>query len=240
LADFFRITITFKNDCVEDEKETLFDYLSTLYNNGQILNDYQLIKKDDDYFAFLTVPDKNALDPKFNSIYTNKYLNDIETKLDYLGENIDIGECCSCKEPSWYMLYADFASNESPIVCGDCGHEIPLYKIKHIMEEEEHFSILSWQKVYKSIDKIWMYCLSDRFSKKQLSDPNSQLSKIGMKICAELEKVLKKPVYYFLYQPNKMTENCPKCKGKWEKSKRTKTVDFVCDDCRLATDDPTK
>jgi hypothetical protein len=28
------------------------------------------------------------------------------------------------------------------------------------MNEEEHFSILSWQKVYKSIDNIWMYCLS--------------------------------------------------------------------------------
>jgi predicted nucleic acid-binding Zn ribbon protein len=111
------------------------DYLATLYKNGQILNDYQLVKKDNAYFAFVTVPDKNALDPRFNIIYTNKYLHDIETKLDYLGENIDIGECCCCNEPSWYMLYADYASNESPIVCGDCGHAIPLYKIQHIMRE---------------------------------------------------------------------------------------------------------
>ena len=240
MAYFIRMTITFKIDCVENEIDTLFNYLSTLYKNGQILNDYQLIKKDNAYLAFLTVPDKNAIDPKFNNSYTNKYLNDIETKLDYLGENIDIGDCCCCKEPSWYMLYADYASNESPIVCGDCGHEIPLYKIHHIMGEEEHFSILSWQKVYKSIDNIWMYCLSDRFSKRQLSDPNSQLSKNGIEICTELEKALKKPVFYFLYQPYKMTENCPKCRGKWKKSKRTKTVDFVCENCRLATDDPTK
>lgn len=87
---------------------------------------------------------------------------------------------------------------------------------------------------------VLMNCLSDRFSKRQLSDPNSQLSKSGMEICTALEKVLKKPVFYFLYQPNKITKSCPKCKGEWRKSKQTKTVDFVCDDCRLATDDPTK
>lgn len=240
MADFFRMTIMFKNECVEDETEFLFDYLATLYKNGQILKDYQLVKTDNAYFAFLTVPNKDAIESRFNNIYTNKYLHDIETKLDYLGENVDISECCCCNESSWYMLYADYASNASPIVCGDCGHEIPLYKIQHIKSEEEHFSILNWQKAYKSVDNIWMYCLSDRFSKRQLSDPNSQLSKSGMEICTELEKVLRKPVFYFLYLPNKMTPNCPKCGRRWKKSKRTKTVDYVCEDCRLATDDITK
>jgi predicted nucleic acid-binding Zn ribbon protein len=240
LADFYKMTFTFKNNFVEDKEETLFDYLSTLYKNGQTYSDYQLVKKDHTYVAYLTVPDKNALDPRFNSTFTNKYLHDIETELEHLGENIVTGESCCCNEPSWYMLYTDFTSNESPIVCGDCGHGIPLYKVQHIMGEEGHFSILSWQKVYKSIDNIWIYCLSDRFSKRQLSDPDSQLSRIGMDICAELEKVLKKPVYYFLYQPGKMTENCPKCGGKWKCSDRTETVDFICNDCRLATDDPTK
>ena len=67
MADFFRMTITFKNNCFEDETETLFDYLSTLYKNGQILNDYQLVKKDNVYFAFITVPDKHALDSRFNN-----------------------------------------------------------------------------------------------------------------------------------------------------------------------------
>ena len=237
MADFIRMTFTFKKDCIEDEMDTLFDFLSTLYKNGQILKDYQLVKKDNAYFAFLTTPDKNALEPQFNTIYTNRYLHDIETRIDYLGENMDIGECCICNEPSWYMLYANNASNGSPLVCGDCGNEIPLYKIQHILGEEEHFSILSWQKVYKSMDNIWMYCLADRFSKRQLSDPNSQLSRSGMEICTGLEKVLKKPVFYYLYQPYTMTDNCPKCGGKWNDSKRTKTVDFVCDTCRLAMDD---
>ena len=49
------------------------------------------------------------------------------------------------------MLYTDFTSNESPIVCGDCGHGIPLYKVQHIMGEEGHFSILSWQKYIKAL-----------------------------------------------------------------------------------------
>lgn len=236
MADFYRMTITFKNECVEDEVETIFEYLSTLYKNGQILNDYQLVRQDSNYAAFLTIPDMHALDTQFNTTYTNKYLLNIETKLDFLGKNMDIDEYCCCKEPSWYMLYADYASNESPLVCGDCGHEIPLYKVQHIMREEEHFSILSWQKAYKSIDNIWMYSLSDRFSMRQLSDPNSQLSRNGMEICAELETVLKKPVFYFLYQQRKMTDCCPKCSAKWQRSKRTETVDFVCDNCKLATD----
>ena len=88
-----------------------------------------------------------------------------------------------------------------------------------------------------------MNCLSDRFTKRQLSDPRSQLSKTGLELCSELEKVLNKPVYYYLFQPRGLTIRpsvtsllCPNCGGEWKESKRCETVDLICERCRLAID----
>jgi hypothetical protein len=106
----------------------------------------------------------------------------------------------------------------------------------YISKEKEHNAITSWQEIYKSIDKVWMYCLSDRFTFRQLSNPNSQLSKDGRDICTELENKLAKPVYYYIYHYNKPLNACPSCGTPWTDSDNKKIVDLKCDACRLVTD----
>lgn len=228
---------------IEDEQacvELLSDYLSCLYKNGQILRDYELVKLPGAFAAFVTIPENNALDIKHNSVYANDYCNRLQrfftVSHEAIGENVFCGEPCGCSNSSWYMLYTDFTSAESPVVCGDCGKEIPLYKLPYLTSQEEHFIMTSWQEVYKSIDKAWMYCLSDRFTFRQLSNPDSQLSKDGRGICRELEKVLRKPVYYYIYHYNKPSPECPSCGLSWEDSGNKELVDFKCDACRLTTD----
>lgn len=240
MAMVYKLKIDFLDQSINDKEEFLFDYFSILYKNGQIHHDYQLAENDGSYIAFVTTPESNSLDVKYSSKYLIDYSAKISIKSEYMGNNLDTGAYCSCEGSSWYMLYADYATEESPLVCGDCGKEVPLYTVPHIMGTDEHYGIVSWQKVYKSIDCTWMYCLSDRFTKNQLSNPNSQLSKNAFEICNGLESVLNKPVYYFLYQPRKLPKQCPKCGRAWQSSKRKETVDYICHDCRIAVDDPEK
>ena len=72
MADYIRMEITFKNDCVEDERETLFNYLSTLYKNGfgrigEMLNylenwmDKHAYKSTDEFIGKLSI--KKAENP---------------------------------------------------------------------------------------------------------------------------------------------------------------------------------
>ncbi len=228
---------------IEDEDECvnlLSEYLGCLFKNGQILREYELIKFKESFCTFVTIPDDDALELKYNNVYINDYYNKgksiFNISYEPIGENLYCGKPCKCSSPSWYMLYTDFITEESPVVCGDCGKEVPLYKLPYISNEKEHNAITSWQEIYKSIEKVWMYCLSDRFTFRQLSDPNSQLSKEGREICRELETKLGKPVYYYIFHSDKPLKECPSCGKPWTDSDNKKTVDFKCEACRLMTD----
>ncbi|NMC56703.1 MAG: DUF2310 family Zn-ribbon-containing protein [Eubacteriaceae bacterium] len=238
MSKFYKLKIDFIDETISDKSEFLFEFFAILYKNGQIHEDYNIVENAANYIAFVTTPESNSLDKQYNSKYLDDYSDKISITSEYIGNNLNTGEYCSCEQSSWYMLYTDYTKDESPLVCGDCGRQIPLYKVPYIMGTDEHFDIVSLQKVYRSIDRAWMYCLSDRFTKNQLSNPSSQLSKIAFKICNSLEDVLKKPVYYFLYQPQKLPKQCPKCGQEWQDSKRKETVDFICHNCRIAVDDP--
>ena len=79
-----------------------------------LLSNYELVTQKDSFYVFATIPEEDALDESFNSVYTNKYLNDINIEFEVLGYNVNYDECCSCKKSSWYMLYTDFTTDESP------------------------------------------------------------------------------------------------------------------------------
>ena len=81
-----------------------------------------------------------------------------------------------------------------------------------------------------------MECLADRFSLRQMTDPDSELFLSGMEIRSGLEKVTGKPVYYFFYRYKSRLGNCPLCGGKWQPSPYPAMADYICKNCRLATD----
>ena len=88
-----------------------------------------------------------------------------------------------------------------------------------------------------------MNSLSDRFTKRQITNHDSQLNKLGLDIVNELEKKVNKPVYLFIANPiggyfefeknNKNLEYCPKCGGEF-KHINNDYADKVCEKCRLA------
>ena len=240
--------VDYKNcEFFTNEDELLEDYFVTLYRNGQIYGDYSLVDCGEHrYNLFVNVPDPESIDKKFNNEYVNRSYIYLDIKPEIIGKNILYRSNCSCKEIPFYELIADYDSDGScsPVTCGKCGWEIPLYKVPHLYNESEHSSLLSWQKCYASVKELWFDSLSDRFTKNQITNPDSALNKLSFDIRRELEEKLKKPVYYYfeievgfsLKKKYPEKQVCPIC-GK-EPSDYPYDMGLVkmlkCDDCRIS------
>lgn len=94
--------------------------------------------------------------------------------------------------------------------------------------------------MYNSVVGVWMNSLSDRFTKRQLTDYDSQLTRRGIEICGELERILGRPVYFLLpvgeFDINKAPyriANCPKCGGTLTLLESTECVDKICPVCKF-------
>ena len=240
--------ITFKpiSEGLENIPDRIDEILSMLYKNGQII-DWIIEDHSPIFIATVNTTDDDSLDAKYYNQYIRKELADFEIKTEIVGDDALASDCCHCHEHSYYILaiYPDLSS--SPVICGDCGNEIPLTRMPYLYGEEEHYSILNFQRMYKAVDTLWMDSLSDRFTKRQLVDHKSELNRRGMEIRAELEKRVGKPVYYLLANPvggwyeleknNKKLEVCPKCGGAFDRIDNA-YADKVCQTCRLAFVDP--
>ena len=245
--NIYKINFTPKKtmEFTEEAIKPIWSFLGCLYKNGQILEEYELMELDGSLCTFVTPPEDDALKAENNNIYGNESLAIVQENFiissEFFGKNMDADdESCNCKEPSWYMLYADHISSESPVVCGDCGKTVPLYKLPFIFDEKEHYSVLRWQWAYKSIDSLWMQCLSDRFTYRQLHNPTSQLSKDGRDICSAFEEKLGKPFFYYLFNSSKTSKTCPICGTDWKIYGEKTFVDYKCDKCRLVADKTSK
>lgn len=212
------------------------------------MKDYFLIKSSGNYVSFVTTSDDDALDEQYNNVYTAKYLCKVkklfEIRAEILGENLNTDSPCCCKEkPEWYMLYTDWTDEESPVVCGRCGKTVSLYKLPHISGENEHYGVLGWKKAYRDMDSLWVYCLSDRFTYRQMNSTDSQLSKIGRDICKEFEKATGVPFFYYLFHSDgrsgkkKTPDSCPSCGASWALTGEKTFIDYKCDKCRLVADE---
>lgn len=232
-----------------DEQELIEDYLCTLYRNGQIYSDYNLIHVEQHrYEAFINVPDPESVREQYNNEYVNRSYKHLVVQIKEIGKNILYDPNCNCETVPYYILFpASEVGTASPLICGKCGNEIPLYKVPYLFYEQEHFTLIDYQKTYASVHELYMQSLSDRFSKNQLVNPDSSLNKSAFKIRQELEDKIKKPVYlslsrFFLgfERDSKKIDNdkCPKCgKNLIECDYQLGLVKmFRCDDCRLITD----
>jgi predicted nucleic acid-binding Zn ribbon protein len=169
----FAIT-TYPNEKQREDNYTIFQaeqdwYFGVLGKNGQILFDgCNTIREEESFTTYFLSPETDSLDSKND----NKYVKESYTKLlelcrsnssiRLLGKSADYQSACNCTSPSWYMLYSDHITHESPVVCGDCGLSVPLYKLPKIHGEEEYFTVLGWQKAYNACDRLFMEGIGER------------------------------------------------------------------------------
>lgn len=257
MCRLLELDIRIKTDQINYDEERFFstdqelieDYLSTLYTNGQIYSDYNLIHIEHlRYKAYINVPDLESISEKYNNEYVNRSYKHLIVQMKEIGKNILYNPNCNCKTVPYYILFCTSETGtSSPITCGKCGNEIPLYKVPYLFRESEHFTLINYQKIYASVHELYMQSLSDRFTIKQLVNPDSSLNKRAFEIREELENKIKKPVYLSLsrsfldvnrYAKKIDSDKCPKCgKNLLECDYQIGLVKmFRCDDCRLITD----
>ncbi|MFH0766608.1 MAG: DUF2310 family Zn-ribbon-containing protein, partial [Bacillota bacterium] len=190
--------------------------------------------------ATVTTTEDDSLEDKYFNKYTKDILDKVEFTYDIIADDAFAADSCHCKEHSFYVLGTYYGDDSSPVLCGDCGKEISLIKLPYIFGEEEHFSMLSYQRMYNSVVDVWMNSLSDRFTKRQLTYFDSQLTKRGLEICNDLEKKVGKSVFFLLpvgeFDINHKAENtekCPKCGVQLITLNSTECVDKVCPVCKF-------
>lgn len=221
--------------------DSIWYYLACLYKNGQILRDYEVTRNNEVIAILVTSSTTDALDERYNNIYAQEYGAQVkqffDMSLEIVGQAEGHGGSCSCEQSSWYVLMPMYGSPTSPVVCADCGDRKPVYKLPYLFGEDEHFAILGWAEAYNSVDKLWFYGLSDRFTYRQMSKADSQRSVIGREIAAELEKQTRTAVYYHLfYNPGKVADRCPVCGSAWEPVDCAGEAMVRCQECRLIAD----
>ena len=64
----------------DDDDELLWFYSSLLYRNGQIYREYELVSNENEYMLFATMPEKDSLDNKYNTLYINEKFDNLKNK----------------------------------------------------------------------------------------------------------------------------------------------------------------
>lgn len=237
---FEKVEITDEN--VGELSWPLWSFLGSLYRNGQAYKD-QLIHDGGVFTAFFFMPELDAMEekncdgPVLEDL--SKVRKQYEIVTEILGRDSATYKLCACKAPSWYILYTIYTYNMSPIVCGDCSGMIPAYKFNHVELPKGCQPALGWQSEYDLVTKLWHFSSFDRFTYRQQSSPNSELSKSGREICAAYEKALDKPFYYFLFHYSESGrtrgKKCPVCGNDWTSEEDIGNLNYKCDKCRLVS-----
>lgn len=172
----------------DKKEEQIYLLLANLYHNGQINNDYFLVKRDEIYYAYVTCADKDAMELDNCSAYTKELLNEIKINAVCIGENVENQQICTCgKHESYLLSYID-TINGSPIRCKKCGREIPLYHLQPIDSQDDFFYLMKWKEVCAALDCIWRNTSMDKIVQTQISDRKSEFWEFTEQIRKNLEQ----------------------------------------------------
>lgn len=73
-----KIYISVAKKC-EEESSLMMDFMGILHKNGQILDNYSVVKHDDHYIATVTTTDDDSLEDRYNNIYVKQCLEKLST-----------------------------------------------------------------------------------------------------------------------------------------------------------------
>lgn len=228
-------------------EEELTNFLSCLTRNGQIIDQWWNIIKAKSCVRFYGIAtDKDSLSSKYYNKYCKKYYAKLLKKckrkpvFKILGKVLEMGECCSCKNSSHYVLSTTFLNEGSPVVCADCNDYVPLYRLPKIKGDRDYQTFFHWKDQYEACEILDIKCdFGERFGILHRTRYKSPLTQQGLKICRSLSRKLRKPVYYELANDwHHRRSKCPGCGRNWELREERKKgfrYGFKCAKCRLVS-----
>jgi predicted nucleic acid-binding Zn ribbon protein len=126
-----------------------YGLLGSLYQNGQIIGrDYTIAKSGEILWAFVTILERDSLALK----YANKYVKrEIDKAIELgisspqvriIGQPLGLSEGNSCNcQPVSYILCTNFIEHGSPIKCGSCFANIPLYHLPKTANNDDYSDV---------------------------------------------------------------------------------------------------
>lgn len=218
----------------------IWESFNVLRKSGQVYENFHVVTEDGGYAVYVIMPGADALNLDFctdESVEIIKKLAAIfALKVDALGVSVTCEDSCECAEPTWCMLYSDLATEESPVVCGDCGKPVPLYKLPAILDKEGQSNFLNWQDQFKALQKLDIYNYNPSFTAAEIYAPDSRINKMGRALCRALEKAKSVPVFYHLEMKKDAAVCCPLCGREWSRTANEDVAGKLCTFCRIAVD----
>lgn len=139
---------------------------------------------------------------------------------------------CVCKDSSAFILMGHgFGYRQAILFCCDCLGYYPNYRTFELVGDLLP-TLHSWALIYGHVSDIWMLSGDlELWASNELQSPTSQLNKQGRKYAKQIHRLIKRPVWYYLFvESDKRTSTCPSCgiNGKCPDWNRTK---YACEMC---------
>ncbi len=248
----FTIDISFrkKGRRSPEDLDSIGGLLIALIRNGQIEDRHLVVTPvRGGYRATIGVPEADSLRTSRHNSWVRKALRALDKgglalgKITHVGEEPDSTPPCTCRKPPSLIMATDMFSTESPFSCGKCGGLVPLYRLPFTDESKTYEDVCFWARDYRAFDTLWIASGSgERLACRELSRPDSELSRGGREICRTIEEKRGTPTYYALqryYGRSLAAERrlrCPECGKAWLVDPPwLGYYDFRCARCRLVS-----
>ena len=255
---FYQISFgPYRKDKYDEAKELIEDYLGCLLFNCQISNSHinedesrKIMTWNGEVVAYVYAQGTDANHSKYHSYFGKKALKQLG---DFFGQlpvwrcHEDFSAKCktSWKNAPYLCLYTHYSLSDSPLIRGDNGSVIPLYRVP-IMDEDRVEAYI-WQCSYRSLDRVYMNTGDlEMQAYRALAALESDCTNRGRELCLAIEKATGIPTYYYLKRiygreyTEEKNRRCPGCEKTWfvkhPENKVSWSCGFLCKKCRLVSD----
>ncbi len=235
----------------EQFDERLESFLGSLWRHGNIVGDYPTLELWDRVQARVQCLAPDALDEANLNGYAREELERLrvvttrEPNFAMVEEKQVELSWCRCQSPSFRLLYSHWDRLVSPVLCGDCWCNVPLYRLPLFDESpsKEHGTLTSWLDTRESFEWLWLGSgEGEREAYRQIARPRSPFMKRTREIAAQLEAKTGVPTFAFLkHYYKKWDKHYPLCGREWKGTwlwKGPNELRFRCDHCRLMSEKP--
>lgn len=228
-------------------KETIGILLVGWEINGQILGGEHVVAKVPGGFrVFVRTPAKDALAEEHHSDFARQALRfatskDLsKMKARRLGRVPYSDRECPGHPEAGLILFVDVYSPESPLRCAECFGPVPLYTVPP-GERGDRQEITWWASGYRACyELLSRKGAADAFARNELENPESDLSRSGLKIRERIAASTGRRTWYYLFFAHDLDRaaerehRCPGCGGEWLLPKPWHDeFDFRCERCAL-------
>ncbi|ANF73788.1 hypothetical protein A6046_07085 [[Haemophilus] ducreyi] len=193
----------------------------------------------------LATPEQISLMPEWNNDQVTEALSQAAEKgvefesFEIIGRDYQAEQTSENSNARFYILYTTHLDSCSPLYNGDDFCPVPLYRL---LQKDQSLAqaLIKWQENWQACDQLQMNgTILEQPALNEISEIDSNLAQLGIKLCREIERVTQVPTYYYLYRLGtdeavEYQRKCSSCGAEWRLTEPLHQIfHFKCDKCRL-------